>query len=378
MLIIANMSTNIIVTDIESIPSKVQWFVNTLKTASENGIKIERSGIDPAALAELLTMMKKSRSCNHISNSNTNLYAHERVPTNWSEIPTAVEQMQLGFSAMVNVKMNLRMNDTICTLLSGIMCIIETAMAYEKGLNTNINIVYSNVNSGRHMGISKIVFDVLSEIVFDPKSVSIHLCLAENLYRIATTVLSKRRNVNVYKSMDWHTMLSKIRSMDKICTVVVVLNEPSCPDEVIDLIKTKNVLVSVNSYMCNPETTMSIATALRESNMVMEMALMANPYASMVRIRSAIWNTNSSMNRIMFRHPIEYTTGMVSALTNKIRPINLMRMCFDCRMAYMIAKALLSMMKDESPSTNDEESLDWAESFAETVTIDLTEYTNPL
>lgn len=80
----------------------------------------------------------------------------------------------------------------------------------------------------------------------------------------------------------------------------------------------------------------------------------------------------------MFRNEPGCTKDIVSAISNRIRPMNLGGMCFDCRMIYDIVFPLLHLIGNDMANVPERTDLDWAKSFATTTTTDLNEYRNPI
>lgn len=119
-----------IITDITTIGSKVKWFSTKLRMTVESRMRTKNSNVDMGALAELLTMMKEFNSCTYVTR---NSYAHEKVSTDWSNIPTHVEQMCTSFAALTKAGTNLRTNRVMCGMISDVMCIVETADSLDGG-----------------------------------------------------------------------------------------------------------------------------------------------------------------------------------------------------------------------------------------------------
>lgn len=53
-------------------------------------------------------------------------------------------------------------------------------------------------------------------------------------------------------------------------------------------------------------------------------------------------------------------------------------MCFDCRMMCTFAVPLLHLIRNDNANVPENSSADWAKSFATNITIDKSEYANPM
>lgn len=80
----------------------------------------------------------------------------------------------------------------------------------------------------------------------------------------------------------------------------------------------------------------------------------------------------------LYRQPIDHTPSMVSSITNRIRPMNLKRMYYDCRMVQMMVTPVVYALRNRIMTANPTDDKDWSESYAEIITIDPTEYKAPI
>ena len=58
---------------------------------------------------------------------------------------------------------------------------------------------------------------------------------------------------------------------------------------------------------------------------------MLNPASSAIKVSNAIIDGNGARQATMYRQPVEHTKSMIASLNYRIRPMNLKRMCYDCR-----------------------------------------------
>lgn len=108
------------------------------------------------------------------------------------------------------------------------------------------------------------------------------------------------------------------------------------------------------------------------------MALVSDPSSNTVRVRNAVWDTNSTRHATLYRQPVEYTPSMIASLTYRIRPIKLSQMCYDCRMIYLLMTPKAHVLKDTNMIEQINEVIHWSENFASIITIDETEYEAPI
>ena len=61
-------------------------------------------------------MVDVNKCCYQIASNGKNLRGHERISSNWSQIPTAV-QMQTNFTVISKTETKLRTNNTVCAIM---------------------------------------------------------------------------------------------------------------------------------------------------------------------------------------------------------------------------------------------------------------------
>lgn len=108
--------------------------------------------------------------------------------------------------------------------------------------------------------------------------------------------------------MDWPMILNKFvtRNIDNM----VMMAKLTSLDEIVQVITTPNVTVSVTVSMCD------MANVVRIEKMEMEMVMLSDRTMSMVRIMISIWNTNSDKNRTMFRSNPTATGPVLATITH--------------------------------------------------------------
>ncbi|OAP53856.1 hypothetical protein AYL99_11878 [Fonsecaea erecta] len=293
-------------------------------------------------------------------------------------VPRAVEEMNTGFVGILTSTVNLRHNEVVCGIMADVMCLIEIGMRYEESPKDSLDMVCLNVVSGRHMGIIKYLFEVTQMFVFTNENVSLHMCLSEQLYPVVTTVLTANRHVNMHMNVDWLILITRLTTARTKSNVAVMMGVSMEPSEILQVMSTMDVLVSILVSISNPVTMISISNAMRERRMVMETVLASDPDRVIARVRNAVIDTKSGKIRTLFRQEPECTARMVNAMTYMIRPMNLRRMCFDCRMMHMFSTMLLRILRNVDAAVTVDVGVDWSESFAENITIGLDEYDNPI
>lgn len=347
------MSTTVISTDIVSVNNKVQWFVNLVKSAINDGTKFDHMQTDSLAIAELLIMIDLSKGCNYVAGRNINRHGFERTPSNWLEIPTTctVVEMNTNFCGNSDTICNLRWNEVTSAVISDVICLIETRMMYQNQPETSINILSTYYISGTHMGIIKAVCDIMTDILFTDGAVVMHMCLHRNLLAILNNVLLQNRYVVGHGDIHWTGDLANINQSNKGGSVVVMMNHDAGMTEIKRLMKTKDVLMSMLVPMGDPLLLNEMIDLIKKSNLIMEMAEASDPNKTYVRVKNSIWDNNSSINKTIFRQKTENNIGMVSSITYRIRPMNLNRMCYDCRMIFKIANIMMSTARARSGLT---------------------------
>ncbi|KIW76821.1 hypothetical protein Z517_09265 [Fonsecaea pedrosoi CBS 271.37] len=143
-----------------------------------------------------------------------NVHAHERVPTHWTMIPTTVEEMNTGSAGILTSKTNPSHSEVVCGIMADIMCLIEIGMTYEKSLGDSFNMICLNVVSGRahghHQG---------------------HMCLSEQLYPVATTVLMANRHINI----DWPIRIARLTTTRAGSNVVIMTSVSMEPSDALQM-----------------------------------------------------------------------------------------------------------------------------------------------
>lgn len=371
--------TNVIGTDTRTIGAKMEWFKNRLNTALTNGDMKETTCRDAMVLLDMIEMVKISNSCNHMTSRGKNIYGYERTPNNWRDIPTTVEQMSNNFAGSITAGKSTRVNETMSVAITDFMCLIDVAMMCENGSVEELDVVCASVVSGRHLGMLKFMFDILRRMTFKTKPVYLHILVNKEMY----DTTSKLRmmiidNVVVHESADWSSDVIRLKRNNNKRKMVVMMHNPTDPAEAAHLIEMKGVMVSVTVHMNIPNLSHTLIAMIRENGMVMEMALLSSPMMNTVRVRNAVWDPTGRRHITMYRQTVENTTSMILSLTNRIRPMNLNQMCFDCRMVHMMVTAMARAVKNRPDEVNDEAITHWSESFASTITIDETDYEAPI
>lgn len=372
------MPTNIIGTDARTIGMKVKWFRNIITSSISDGKLKNFTVRDAIAVAEMITMVNESTSCRHTTTRTRNPHGYERPPSDWNEIPTMVEQMTTNFVGDVRSRVSMRVNEIISTALCDMMCMIDVAMAYFDGESGGMDLVCLNVTSGRHMAVTKLIFDLMCRTVFVGKNVYLHMFVSTDIYTVMVNVLNDNPSVVPHMSTDWYTDMNMVRSINGNRSITVMMNGASTPTDVTNLLETPNVMVSAVAHMNDPMMSTALSKLVTDKSMVMEMALLSDPSMSTVRIRNATWSRHSNRHTTMYRLAPEYTGSLVSSITHRIRPMNLDRMCYDCRMVHEIVKTVAYVVKDKDVRLEGDETRHWSEDFHEHIYLDETDYEAPI
>ncbi len=372
------MDANVIGSDIRTVGSKIKWFSNMVIRSIEDGTLSGFECNDAMVITEMIEMANLSRSCNHISTRSKNQYGYERTPTNWSDIPTTVEQMAANFAALTKVTTIMRVNETISTIMCDTMCLIDTAMMYADGYKCGTDILCINITSVRHACMTKLLFVLLHRMVFRDSDVFMHMFVDYRTHPIMARVLNDNRHVIVHQSADWISDINMIKRSNGYRSMVVMMNRPMTPRDTVHLMEIDNIKVSTVAHMSNPMTSYILSVAARTKGMVMEMALLSDPVMNTVRIRDSIWSDASKRHTTMHRCSIDHVPSMISSITYRIRPMSLKRMCFDCRMVQMVVTPIAHAIRNRAMTSTSNETEHWSESYAEVITIDDDDHEAPI
>ncbi|KAK9771727.1 hypothetical protein SCAR479_11656 [Seiridium cardinale] len=151
-------------------------------------------------------MLKESRSCCHTTTRSINKYAYERNTDDWVKIPTIVEDMKSNLGAPLVNGTRLRTNDTVSGMIPDMVCMIDIAMAYE-GTDIVVGVVVlDNVESGRYMGVVKMMFDIMKVLSVAYSSTTMHMSVSSGLYLPASVTVVDNPSVYVYDSNDLYKL----------------------------------------------------------------------------------------------------------------------------------------------------------------------------
>ncbi|KAI0467028.1 hypothetical protein F4859DRAFT_518450 [Xylaria cf. heliscus] len=333
----------IIGTDITTVYSRIKWFRDRVMIGFADNNLYTRSSVDALVLTELLTMIDESMRCNHTASRGRNRQGLSSTNT--------------------SMRINEVMAEVTAAVMSDIMCLIDTAMMYEASGNSIsvINIACFKVTSGRHMGTIKMIFEIFQAMIFIDSNVTLHIVTTTDLDLIMKNVLSPKTSIKTYTNVDWS----------------VVLNGDSII-ETIGILTTKSTLVSMLVRINNPTVAHMMTMMVKELSMVMEMSLVSDPNLSMVRLRNSIWNPNSRIYRTILMHTAENLVPMISSITHSIRPIDLGRMCYNCRMIWTLATFVMMTIEGGLADIGTEMDTTWSESFATEITTNLDEFGAPI
>jgi len=116
------------------------------------------------------------------------------------------------FHGLRSASPNSRMNVVISDILSNIIYIVGQAIKYDNYYSNKFDFVCTDVISGSHMGIVRLVVDILFMAAFKNSKVIRHMCVDNNLYSIAIRVMKPNSNVCSYRDTNWLMLINEIKA----------------------------------------------------------------------------------------------------------------------------------------------------------------------
>lgn len=126
----------------------------------------------------------------------------------------------------------------------------------------------------------------------------------------------------------------------------------------------ENALISMIVPMINPMIMATVADVIRARGLVMEMVLLYDPMECHVRVRNATLNPNSRRLKTLMRVDPGHMTGIVSAITRTIRPMNINNMCYECVLVLSIARSIAMMYRGTGADDIPERQAHWSDIYA--------------
>lgn len=174
------------------------------------------------------------------------------------------------------------------------ICLAEIAITYVNGNTKPLTIVCTNMMLGRHMLMTKLVFNIMYKAVFVNTNVHLHMFVSRNFHTFMTRALTMSTNTHIHMTTDWLTDRNSVINTDKPTDVLMMVNNPLEPMSAINLISSSNTMVSTTMHKNPPMIMKVLSDAVRDNRIVMEMALLLNPEVSTVRVRNSILDTKSN------------------------------------------------------------------------------------
>ncbi|KAK5162694.1 uncharacterized protein LTR77_011247 [Saxophila tyrrhenica] len=363
-------------TDSSSLMTKMKWFKNKVSNSYGSGKKQWSMELDELLTTELNKMKDISLDCHHRPSRTRNRFAYERVPSDWTKIPTLVEDMNVALNAPQNWYTSLRHNPVLAVFMSNVSTMIEVAMRLKTRPNIQHVIVCDCVMSVKHMLLIMVVFQLLFKDENENDSVFMHLCVDENQEKIARRSPLKNKHVVMHRDMAWYAALGLVETRYRSVSVTMMMNEEMSMDNIESLFSTEDVFVSLTSSMDKINYSNALMDLVRSRSMVRELVPGSNPDTNTVRISDAIVNHNVSEGRLVYRARNAYSIMPTNTCTNMIRPMNLDGMCFDCRIVYMVANDIVLKTCGQNKDQPEYAGEEWSRSFARTITKDTMSISN--
>jgi len=263
--------------------------------------------------------------------------------------------------------------------MSNIMTLIEFGVRMEERPQYKHVLLCDIMTSTRQLIMCVSAFEILTVMMFPNVSATLHLCVHEGQYKEMFPIVSDISSVMMHKNSDWSAVLADIKTQhqDEELILTMIMNNIESIAEFKSVICMQDVFLNITLSMTEFRIMHEVSTLIRERGMVREVVLCSDPSLNMVRITNGIVSQDQMRVRLTTAMPIEMTNGFMSMINNRIRPMDLNGMCFDCRMMSRIGTAILSRISTMNTIESEIETEDWSRSFAETVTIDLEQYVNP-
>ncbi len=361
-------------TDNSSLVTKVEWFKHKMATSYKTETTHWTAALDQTLVTELMKMKDISTTCHHTPSRTRNRFAYERVPNDWTKIPTLIEDMNVALNATENWHTDLRHNPVLAAFMSNFSTMIEVAMRLEMRPNVQHVIVCDYVMSAKHMLLIMLVFELLFKGRNGNFGVFMHLCVNEGQERIARRSPIKSKYVIVHRDMPWYAALSTAEITHMNSSITMMMNAEMSLNNIQSLLSNEDVFVCLTASMDKVNYSIALMEMIKVRNMVRELVPGSDSDSNMVRISDAITTHNTTKGKLVYGNKDMHPAEVINASTNMIRPMNLGGMCFDCRIVYMVASETMirTHIQDEDEAEHNTE--EWSQSFAMTITRDVYEY----
>lgn len=365
------MVSCVLPTNIETIGRKTEWFVSTVKDLITNNDTINIEHTDRLVAREMNNMVNESMQCDHRAKKERNRHVHERVPSDWSTIPTLIEDMKMSFGPCSNKDTYLRRNPVTSIIMSNTMALVEAYVRAVYTTGCRHEIIFDHFESMTHLGMIRVLFGIMQKTIAHDQTITLHACLSQDMYTLANSILVEDENMILHGDVDAYTLCQTIGETYPENTTTMVLNSIVSIHDIEGMFRNAQLFVSLTVNLDTVSTMYKVCDLVLRHKLVMEPVLASDPKLNTVRLTNSIVVPQRYANRTIVRSAPEYTIGMLSSYTNRIRPMNLHGMCFDCRMVYSIVDMMLSMTNTRVETGYKSGDDEWTKSFARDITTAL-------
>lgn len=347
------------------ISTVAQWTRHVVETRT----RFPNVPLDALLVQELGVMIGMSLTCDHLPNTNRNRFAFERVPADWNTIPSMVESMETPLNPALTTNQHVRHNRVVSSFMSMVMSMFDfVTRARERPKDRHV-VVYVGVTTMKHVSMIRFIYEVMNMGPLADILASLYLIVDDNMAANMKRIMNPSESVVAYTGVEANAAISVIRQTYPSSVMTVVGSMPTNDDTLLCVKKGKVDYVCLDVEVRSLRDMNVVMQAVLEGNLVMDAVPLSDPSATVVRVSSAMVGTSTFGVRCLVRPAYWAVGALMNRYSNVVRPMNLDRMCYDCRAAYTIAVPVLDMLEGAPEGTNLQEGEDWTNRFAETITV---------
>ena len=360
---------SVITTNTKNSISKVEALANAIGRSCRGGNLIPVAARHGVSVAELQTMMDLSMNCNHTARKNSNVFGFERTPEDRGTIPSIIEDMKLPFNANLNAHTNVRKNAVICGFVAVSMAMSELGQRVAYSPNQTHHLVVTSVVSVKQMGMIKMLYEIMQMGQFSNANVKLHAFMDERTRRDANAFLTPNANVHLWNNEEtgWAELVERTR-IERKSGSVTLTGYVSSVQSVLPYVM--NYAVQYLSVIADANDIAQLGElsyAAAQANCIMETVPLSDPQANVLRLTNALVCEGETPYRTVSPPHYWLIGSFISWHTSVIRPMNLGGMCYDCRIAFMLASNMAAACGCANVDTSVELTEAWSAGFARTV-----------
>ncbi|KAK5754896.1 hypothetical protein LTS12_015019 [Elasticomyces elasticus] len=276
------------VTDNTTSGSQAWWFRIRMQTLYGNGTRDWVMRLDETIIMELEKMQTISMECYHKPSRKKNRFGYERTPTDWSKIPTLIEDMNLCLNSSGNWYTHLRENPVLAMIMSNFSTLIEVAMRHEARPNIQHVVICDGMRSNKHMLLVMLIFELLFKDINKDQSVFMHMCVDEMQEKTARRSLIKSKYVIIHKDTAWYAALGTAENRHVDSSITMMMNTEMDLDSIQSLFDNKDLFVCLTTPVNKLKYSRVLLEMIRARVMVQELIPGSGLEMNLVRISDAI------------------------------------------------------------------------------------------